>query len=106
MIAFAKLELSSGDNDRRRLLVPKMAQTWPEEPALALVYAVTSATESIADKDNTKKNTNPLVTLGYKLSALVAADVHAVHSMGLIPSKSSDLLQFWRRVDPLFLRLN
>ncbi len=87
-------------------MVPKMAETWPEEPALALVYAVTSATENLAEDDKSKKSVNPLVALGYRLSALVAADVHAVHSMGLMPSKSRDLLHFWRRVDPLFLRLN
>ena len=38
-------------------------------------------------------------------SALISADVHAVQSMGQVPSVAEDLLHFWRRVGPLFLRI-
>ena len=106
MIDFAILELGSGDADRKRAMVRKMAETWPEEPALALVYAVTSATETIEESSKPRSKPDSAVPLGYRLSALISADVHAVQSMGLMPSVAGDLLHFWRRVDPLFLRLN
>lgn len=105
MIDFAVAELSSGDGDRKRSMVRRMAETWPDEPALALVYAVTSATEIIEDA-GAKSKAHASVPLGYRLSALISADVHAVQSMGQMPSVAGDLLHFWRRVDPLFLRLN
>eukprot|EP01013_Petalomonas_cantuscygni_P033140 TRINITY_DN59971_c0_g1_i1.p2 TRINITY_DN59971_c0_g1~~TRINITY_DN59971_c0_g1_i1.p2 ORF type:complete len:106 (-),score=23.28 TRINITY_DN59971_c0_g1_i1:211-528(-) len=105
MIEFAVKELGSGDLDRKRAMVRRMAETWPNEPALGLVYAVTSATEFIEDNRRGKTD-DALPHLGYRLSALISADVHAVQSMGQIPSVASDLLHFWRRVDPLFLRLN
>ncbi len=106
MIEFATEELLSGSADRRRAMVRRMAERWPGEPALALVYAVTSATENIADVTPEPGGDGSVVPLGYRLSALISADVHAVQSMGQIPSQAADLLHFWRRVDPLFLRLS
>lgn len=98
-------ELLSGNPQRKRSMVRRMAESWPTEPALALVYAVTSATEAIEDSFRDAPEPDPVVSLGYRLSALISADVHAVQSMGQIPSLAEDLLHFWRRVDPLFLRL-
>lgn len=105
MIEFVMEELLSGDAQRKRSMVRRMAERWPQEPALALVFAVTSATEAIEDSFGAAAAIDPVVPLGYRLSALVSADVHAVQSMGQIPSFASDLLHFWRRVDPLFLRV-
>lgn len=106
MIEFAMEELLSGSATRRRAMVRRMAERWPTEPALALVYAVTCATETIEDSFGDAAGVDPVVPLGYRLSALLSADVHAVQSMGQIPSLAEDLLHFWRRVDPAFLRLN
>ena len=104
MIEFAMEELLSGNNQRKRAMVRRMAERWPGEPALALVYAVTSATGTIEDTFDPSIQ-DPVIPLGYRLSALISADVHAVQSMGQVPSMAGDLLHFWRRVDPLFLRL-
>lgn len=104
MIDFAKAELLSGDPDRKRAMVRRMAEQWPAEPALGLVYAVTSATETIEDQLGTGI-VHPAIPVGYRLSALISADIHAVQSMGQMPSVAEDLLHFWRRVDPLFLRM-
>lgn len=104
MIEFAMEELLSGNNQRKRAMVRRMAERWPGEPALALVYAVTSATGTIEDTFDPAIH-DPVIPLGYRLSALISADVHAVQSMGQVPSMAGDLLHFWRRVDPLFLRL-
>ena len=105
MTEFAMEELLSGDGERKRAMVRRMAERWPAEPALALVYAVTSATEAIEDAFGEAASRDPVIPLGYRLSALISADVHAVQSMGQIPSFAEDLLHFWRRVDPLFLRI-
>ncbi len=105
MIEFAIEELLSGSAQRKRALVRRMAERWPTEPALALVYAVTSATESIEDSFGEAAANDPVIPLGYRLSALISADVYAVQAMGQVPSVAEDLLHFWRRVDPLFLRL-
>lgn len=105
MIEFAMEELLSGNILRKQAMVRRMAERWPTEPALALVYAVTSATESIEDSFGAAAANDPVIPLGYRLSALISADVHAVQSMGQIPSMAEDLLHFWRRVDPHFLRL-
>lgn len=105
MIEFAMEELLSGNAQRKRQMVRRMAERWPGEPALALVYAVTCATEAIEDSFGDAAERDPVVPLGYRLSALISADVHAVQSMGQIPSVAEDLLHFWRRVDPLFLRI-
>ncbi len=106
MIEFATEELLSGDGGRKRALVRRMAERWPREPALALAYAVTAATGGIEDAFGAAAARDPVVPLGYRLSALVSADVHAVQSMGQVPTVAEDLLHFWRRVDPLFLRLH
>lgn len=105
MIEFAMEELLSGSPERKRAMVRQMAEKWPDQPALALVYAVTSATEAIEDTFRNAPVQDPVIPLGYRLSALISADVHAVQSMGQVPSVAEDLLHFWRRVDPAFLRM-
>lgn len=105
MIEFIMEELLSGSAKRKRAMVRKLAEQWPREPALALVYAMTSATAAIEDSFRNASSEDPVIPLGYRLSALISADVHAIQSMGQVPSVAEDLLHFWRRVDPLFLRL-
>ncbi len=105
MIEFATEELLSGDAGRKRALARRMAERWPHEPALALAYAVTAATGGIEDAVGGAAR-DPVVRLGYRLSALVSADVHVVQSRGQVSPVAEDLLHFWRRVDPLFLRLH
>ena len=104
MIEFAMEELLSGNAQRRRHLVRRMAELWPREPALSIAYALTSATGAIEDSFGAAADIDPVVPLGYRLSALVSADIHAVQAMGQVPSVAEDLLHFWRRVDPLFLK--
>ena len=105
MTEFAMEELLSGDAQRKRAMVRRMAERWLAEPALALVYAVTRAIEAIEDAFGEAAERDPVIPLGYRLSALVSANVHAVQSMGQVPSVAEDLLHFWRRVDPSFLRI-
>lgn len=105
MIEFVMEELMSGSASRKQAMVRNLAQRWPDQPALSLVFAVTTATATIEDSFPDAIKEDPVIPLGYRLSALISADVHAVQSMGQIPSLAKDLLHFWRRVDPKFLRL-
>ena len=105
MIEFAIEELLSGDARRRASLVRRMAERWPGESALALTFAVTSATGSIEDTFGTAAAKDPVVPLGYRISALISADIHAIQSMGQTPPVAEDLLHFWRRADPPYLSI-
>lgn len=102
MIDFAAGELASGDPVRIGALVRRLADRFPSEPALSLCFALTSAAARIEDLVLTEQGETAL--RGYRLAALLAADIHAVQSMGQVPATATDLLHFWRRVDPYFLK--
>ncbi|PUB15676.1 hypothetical protein [Yoonia sediminilitoris] len=105
MIEFVMEELLSGSPQRKQAMVRTLALKWSAQPALSLVYAVTTATAMIEDSFPDAVKEDPVIPLGYRLSALISADIHTVQSMGQPPSLAGDLLHFWRRVDPKFLRL-
>lgn len=103
MIEFAVAELASGDTARIGKLVRSLAQHYPGEKALMLCFALTSAAAAVEDvfrHDSDRQAPN----IGYKLSALVAADILAIELLNNRPAKGVDLLHFWRRVDPYFLQ--
>ena len=106
MIEFVIEELLSGNPARKQTMVRNLAERWRDQPALAMVFAITSATEAIEDglRDGAEAD-DPNVALGYRLSALISADIHAVTCLGQTPPVADDLLHFWRRTDPDFLRL-
>lgn len=104
MSEFALVYLASGDEIKLRKLVYSMALRWPKEPALHIVFAITTATasvEDLLDGATVKKSSST----GYRLAALVAADIYAITCMGKQNPIGSDLLHFLRRVDPYFLQL-
>lgn len=101
MIEFATGELASGDTARVSRLVRILAAQHPDEKALTLCFALTSAASALEDVVQDHKT----VSLAYKLAALVAADTLAVEALGRAPARAVDLLHFWRRVDPWFLTL-
>ena len=105
MIAFALEELISGSDKRRRALVRKMCMKWPNEPALAMVFALTSAAATAEDTIRQETTASGIGPLAYKLASMLAADVYAIESMGHNPARARDLLHFWRRVDGYFLDL-
>lgn len=102
---FALEEMLAGSDSRRRALVRHMCERWPNEPALSLVFALTSAASTIEDSLRSDRDPVRLAAFTYRLAALLAADVYAVECMGSAPAKATDLLHFWRRVDPYFLDL-
>ena len=104
MTEHALSSLASGDEEKLRKLVYSMAMRWPGEPALHIAFAITSAAASLEDVLHGTSVTNAAST-GYRLAALVAADTYAIVCMGKPNPVGTDLLHFWRRVDPYFLRL-
>ena len=102
MIEFAVACLATEDHRRIRILVREMAQAWPNEAALGIAFAITSAASTFEDMVDSLASKNS-VRLGYRIAALVAADIYAIQEMGQVPAKGQDLLHFWRRVDPYFL---
>jgi len=105
MIEFALEELLAGSDTRRRGLVRSLCLRWPEEPALAVVFALTSAASMLEDNVRPDEPTAGSGPAAYKLAAVLAADIFALESMGQVPAKAHDLLHFWRRVDRYFLDL-
>lgn len=105
MTAFAVQALLSSDNGDRLGVVRTLATKWPNQPALAVVFALTSAASHIESQIDTASDRERRAFLGYRLAAVLAGDVHALRSMGNTDPKSHDLLHFWRRVDPYFLEL-
>jgi hypothetical protein len=103
MTEYAISCLASDDHLKIRNMVQHIAQTWPSEPALAVAFAVTSAASHI-DDSFVSESSKKLTHWGYQLAAMVAADVFAIEAMGQAPATGHDLLHFWRRFDPYFLR--
>lgn len=103
MIEFAVAELASGDLTRIGRIVRTLAQLYPDEKALLLCFALTSAAAAVEDVIRGADGPNA-PSPGYKLSALVAADILAVEAITNRSARALDLLHFWRRVDPYFLQ--
>ena len=102
MIEYAVACLAAEDHRDIRKMVREMAQAWPNEAALGIAFAITSAASTFEDMVDTPTSAHS-TRLGYRMAALVAADIYAIEAMGQIPAKGQDLLHFWRRVDPYFL---
>ena len=104
MIEFAVAALASGDTARTGALVRSLAQDFSGEKALSIAFALTAAAAGIEDVMHHDGRGQP-PTIGYKLAALVAADVLAIEALNGRTAKAVDLLHFWRRVDPYFLTI-
>jgi hypothetical protein len=102
MIEFSVAILATGDRHKMGSLVRDLATRWPEEKAQAVCFALTSAAATVEEVSTTTDRSTP-PSFGYKLSALVAADIFAIEALGRSPALGRDLLHFWRRVDPFFL---
>ena len=84
-------------------LVGELARAWPEEPALFISLALTEAAGNL--EDNLASEASLRIAMdGYRLAALVAADVAALEAMGILPASGRHLLIFWRRIDPTFFK--
>ena len=74
-------------------LVMSLATRWPNEPALSVCFALTSAAADLEDLLDQRAT----VAAAYRAAALVAADILAIEAMGQQPATGHHLLHFWRR---------
>lgn len=102
MTEYALEVLAGNDPIRIGGLVRQMAQSYAHDPGLSIAFALTSAASALEDLFSDDSGVS---SRAYKLSALVAADVMAIQAMGKMDVRGQDLLHFWRRVDPYFLKL-
>ncbi|WP_421702393.1 hypothetical protein [Aliiroseovarius sp.] len=105
MIECALEELLSGSNEQRRSLVRRMCLRWPSEPALSIIFSLTSAASIIEDNlsQNDEDEKESVAAMTYRLAAVLAADVYAIDCMRRELPLARDLLHFWRRVDKFFV---
>ncbi|MBY6117490.1 hypothetical protein KUW09_25070 [Mameliella alba] len=104
MTEFAIEALSSNDAKQISALVRRMVEKWPQLPALSITFAITSAAahlETLFADIQTERS----AARAYKLAALVASDILALEAMGGRPIMCHDLLHYWQRMDPYFLKL-
>lgn len=105
MTEFAVGALLSGNPKRRRAAVRDLVARWPGEPALRLVFAITSAAALIEGQIDRRHDAEQRTQTAYKLAALLASDVYALQCLGKSAPKAHDLMIFWNRIDPYFLEL-
>ena len=104
-VALAVERLLGGQDVLRRALVRDLAASWPDGPALGLVFALTDAAARIEAMLDSRWETRGAALAGYRYAALVAGDVHALEVGGCLPVRVSDLMHHLRHADPYFLNL-
>ena len=104
MIELAIEALATGDRRTIDTLVRRMAEKWPHLHALGICFALTSAAARL-EAAMSDLATERSASRGYKLAAFAAADILALEVMGGRPVLSQDLLHYWQRMDPYFLKL-
>ena len=103
MTAYALEDLAAGNRDRLRTLVRRMSERWHNTPALMVSLALTSAAHELESQFR-GPGIQDAAYLAYKFAALVAGDVLALETLGGRGVLARDLLLYWRRTDPYFLR--
>lgn len=104
MAEFALRELASGDSTRIRGLVRQLAADWPEEKALSISFALSSAAATLEEAMR-GPSVQAATDAAFRFAALVAADTLAIEAMRPGPVLGRDLGHFWHRVDPYFLKI-
>ena len=99
MVAAASEALGT-DRTQMSDLVTDLASRWPNEPALAICFALTSAA---ADLEVLLDGQAVVAAAAYRCAALVAADILAIEAMGQRPATGHHLLHFWRRAGAGYL---
>lgn len=104
MTEFALERLASNDRGRINALVRQMAEKWPHLPALGICFSITQAASTL-ESFISDQSSERSASRAYKLAALVAADVLALEAMGGRSVTGHDLLHYWQRLDPFFLKI-
>ena len=102
MTSYALHELETKKLKNYGILVICMCKKWPNAPALSIVYSLTYVAVTLGKDKKRKKSLGARKDIVFKMAALVAADIYAVEGIRQAPAKASDLLYFWRRIEPLY----
>lgn len=90
-----------GRQDGWRSLVRDMVGRWPEAPASELIFAIGSAACEIEKTFASGSPAREASDHGWRLAALLGADLYAMEMIGLPRSRAADLRAYWR-IDPYF----
>lgn len=85
-----------------RGLVRDMVRRWPDRPAAEPGFALCYAASAIEGLFETGSPAHEGSAQGYKLAALLAADLYAMERLGLPRDRARDFLTYWK-IDPYFL---
>ncbi|WP_139307548.1 hypothetical protein [Rhodovulum sp. ES.010] len=99
------LETLLSTQDGWRGFARKAVARWPEEPPLALVFALVNASAQIEAIFAEGSPARVAAEHGFRVAGLLAADLYAMQTLGLPNVRAADLIAYWRRHDDYFLRL-
>lgn len=87
-----------------RPLVREMVARWPEAPAGEVMLAIVAAATEIERMFGPGSPSREGAAQGWRLAALVGADLYAMEEVGLPHATAGDLRRYWK-IDPWFLDL-
>jgi len=95
MVAFA-LEGLLAETGTGAPLLPQMVARWPEAAPLEIAFALTSAAAAIEAMLTPEAPGTGAAACGYRLAALLAADLHAMQALHLPARRAADLTAWWQ----------
>lgn len=93
--------LVTGQGDLRRM-VRRLAEDWPDEPALDLVHVIAVATGSL-EGTLAGRGIMRATREAWRMAALVGVDLAMMRRLGLPHDTGADLLAYWKAHDRFFL---
>ncbi|GAB4384456.1 hypothetical protein [Albidovulum sp.] len=90
--------------DGWRPLVRNMVARWPDDPALELIFALSTAANEIERMFAAGSPAREGAQRGWKLAALLGLDLYAMELLGLPRARAGDFNGYWA-IDPFFREL-
>lgn len=87
-----------------RPLVREIVARWPEAPAGQVILAIVAAATEVERMFGPGSPSREGAAQGWRLAALVGADLCAMEALGLPHATAGDLQRYWK-IDPWFLDL-
>lgn len=87
--------------DGWRPLVREMVARWPQASTGEIILALVTAASSIERMFGPGSPSREAAVQGWRLAALIGADLHAMATLGLPHDTAGDLVRYWK-IDPWF----
>lgn len=104
MVDFAIAQIS-GEPEGYRSVVRDLALGWPMAPGLQLVFVLVSAVQAIERVQQAANDVIGNTTETLRMAGLLSSDIYALETLGRQNITGQDLLDYWDRYDPFFLKL-